>query len=272
MSLPETEPEVRDIVNPTKYCNWALCSTTDKSGLLVGEYPKESTYDVHLKLLLEAGVTVFVNLCTTQEKKKHGDYEALIRVKHPSLYPKLTFINLPFLTKKVPDETKLYDTSRKVFDMCNDEGKLVYVHSVTGHGRCTVFAGFCMMFDPTIRSTNRPIEILEHSLMTREIKVSGKSKLESRDQYKIFERFPELLRSASAFIKEPHILEKEKMGQHIRQMMKDKLAGSLEPKEGETLEELVKRTAELSPEECAKLSPLSGDEDDMPSLTKDGSF
>ena len=181
------DPEIqRPIVNPTKYSNWIITSYDDKSGLIVGEYPKKDGGS--LDDLLARGVNVFVNLCTQQEKNKYGDYTDYVLKKNPDI----KIVDFPFFSKKIPDPEKLYESAANIFNLIAVSEKLVYVHSTTGHGRSNVYAGYTLMFDPYINDSNRTIEILDMSLETREVRIKEKKKLESKAQYDIFKVFPEI--------------------------------------------------------------------------------
>lgn len=251
-----SEEVERAIVNPTPYCNWALTSYDDLSGLLVGSHPCMND-DKQLDALVKTGVTVFVSCCTTNEMKRYGEYEETLRKGYPT--KDFIFLSLPSNPKKVPDETKLYSTASTIFEYIVRR-RLVYIHSVNGCGRANVLAGYVIMFDPHVKDTSRPIDILEMSQHTRTVKPKP-NKLESKEQYSIFTRFPTLLQEDMKWKNTPDQRMKSEFTRRIAEKLKSE---GFEQRPGESVQDLIMRS-EREKEEMEKRLILS-DPNEMPGL------
>jgi len=180
--------DVSTVVNPTDTCNWFILSENNNYGMIIGEYPTKDT----IQKLLDVGVNVFVNLCTDQEINRSFDYCEYLVNKHKetSKYGDIINSKMPMITKRVPNSKKLYDYAMYVYSLILQR-KLVYVHSMTGHGRASMLAAYTMMFDDRLLNINTVQEALEIGLKTRKTRIVGKHKLETKEQYRILREFPD---------------------------------------------------------------------------------
>lgn len=175
---------------PTKTSNWLFKSNDMKAGCVVGEYPKEED----VKKLLALGFNVFINLCEKSEISARYDYEKM-------LGDEIEYLRFPMKRKKIPDPKTLYPEVHYVFKLLL-EGKLIYIHSVNGSGRTSVYCNSMMMLIDKKSSDKEPSDVIKKSYSTREIKTLP-GPFETIEQSKFYIKFGRSIEYEPEPIKEP---------------------------------------------------------------------
>ena len=170
--------------NPTDTSNW-LINSGNKAGMIVGSYPTDETIDK----LLDAGITVFVNLCDETEIKKSFDYYRYIYDKCHSTgqYTNVQHTRMVMKSKKGHDVEHLYGYCRELYRMILNGG-LLYVHSLKGYGRVSLVGYYTIRLDSNVQHS-QCLNILDASFKTRKIKLPKMQKLETKEQYSTVRQF-----------------------------------------------------------------------------------
>jgi protein-tyrosine phosphatase len=121
--------------SPTGSCYWA------QPGLLLAGSHPGAAYKVKaqqtLRQLLEAGVTVFIDLT---EKDEYYEYERLLEGETWQLRKLVAYYRLPTRDGSIPSITEM-KTILNWIDTATSAGRTVYLHCVAGRGRTGTVVG-----------------------------------------------------------------------------------------------------------------------------------